>query len=71
MLGADRDWRGCLVWGWQVIMYKEWVRETQKRDGRPQRLMTQIRFSKIHSFCCTFKRENELARELPRRLARE
>ena len=32
------------------------VGETLKRDGRPQRLMTQIRFSIIHSFCCTFKR---------------
>ena len=30
--------------------YREWVRGTLKRDGRPQRLMTQIRFSIIHSF---------------------
>ena len=44
------------------------VRETLKRDGRLQRLMTQIRISIIHSFCGTFKRENELARELPQRL---
>ena len=51
--------------------YREWVRGTLKRDGRPQRLMTQIRFSIIHSFCGTFKREKELARELPRRLTRE
>ena len=60
---ADRDggvaWSGGgrSLWDSQTTTtststdkYREWVRETLKRDGMPQRSMTKIRFSIIHSF---------------------
>ena len=63
LLVADRDggvaWcgDGRSLWDSQTTTtststykYRGRVRETLKRDGRPQRLMTQIRFSIIHSF---------------------